>query len=247
MGGAEQVVGALAVGEAEQRVAVIRPSPARLEDLARDERGQEHLLPADGGHLLAHHLLDVAQRHQAQRQPGGDTRTDPAHISGTDEQPMAGDVRVGRIVAKRAQEQGRESDQHGRTVSTWLSHIPRHPGDGLFVRETEVCRVAMTVRVAHAARNGASCPDGNRGRRVDSGRSVGPLARISSCIPGCVKSRADHGAWGAPQRCGLLETEQPSALNHDRSTVSAATRSPPIAATQRAARSASRRSSSRCR
>ena len=82
VGRAEQVVGALAVLEAEDVVAVLGPAAARLEGLLGQQRGEEQLLGADGVHLLADDALDVAQHAQAEGQPGVDAGADAADVAG---------------------------------------------------------------------------------------------------------------------------------------------------------------------
>ena len=65
MGGPEQVVGALAVLEPEDAVAVVGPAARGLIGLARQQRRERELLGADGVHLLADDRLDLAQHPQA--------------------------------------------------------------------------------------------------------------------------------------------------------------------------------------
>ena len=65
MGGAEQVVGALAVLEPEDAVAVLGPPAGRLVGLAGQQRGEQQLLRADRVHLVADDVLDPAQDPQA--------------------------------------------------------------------------------------------------------------------------------------------------------------------------------------
>ena len=55
----EQHVGAPAVLEAEDVVAVLGPPPAQLVGLAGQQRREVHLLEAGGVHLLADDALDV--------------------------------------------------------------------------------------------------------------------------------------------------------------------------------------------
>ena len=109
VGGAEQVVGALAVLEPEDAVAVLRPAAGRLVGLPRQQRGELHLLGADRVHLLADDPLDVAQHPHAERQPGVDARRGTADVAGADEQPVARHLGVGRVLAQGAQEQASTS------------------------------------------------------------------------------------------------------------------------------------------
>ena len=55
-----------------------------------------HLLGAHRVHLLADDALDVAKDAEAQRQPGEPAGRGPADVAGPDEQPVAGDLGVGR-------------------------------------------------------------------------------------------------------------------------------------------------------
>src|SRR5262245_60660709 len=70
------------------------------------------LLGADGVHLLPHDLLDAPQHLQAEWQPRVDPRGDAADVACTDEQLVARHLRVGRVVAKRTQEQRRHPGEH---------------------------------------------------------------------------------------------------------------------------------------
>lgn len=110
--GSEQVVGALAVLEPEQAVAVLGPAAGLLVRLARQQRGELDLLRPDRVHLLAHHGLDVAQHAQAQRQPGVPARGDAADVAGADQQLVAGHFGVGRVLAQGAKEQRRHPGDH---------------------------------------------------------------------------------------------------------------------------------------
>ena len=112
VGRAEQVVGALAVLEAEDVVAVLGPAAARLEGLLGQQRREEQLLGADGVHLLADDPLDVAQHAQAEGQPRVDAGADPADVAGADEEAVARDLCVRRVLAKGSQEQGRHVQGH---------------------------------------------------------------------------------------------------------------------------------------
>ena len=93
--------------------------PLRSQSSSGWAIGSEHLLGAGRVHLLADDLLDLAQHPVAERQPGVDAGRDPADVAGPDEQPVAVDLGVGRVVAQRAQEQ--------RATSAWPARLPtRH-------------------------------------------------------------------------------------------------------------------------
>ena len=61
---AQQHVCALAVLETEEVIPVLGPAVRELVGLARQQRREEHFLAADGIHLLAHNILNLAQRAQ---------------------------------------------------------------------------------------------------------------------------------------------------------------------------------------
>ena len=77
----EQVVGALAVVQPEDAVAVLGPAAGGLVGLRGQQRREVHLLGADGVHLVADDLLDAAQHSVAQRQPGVEARGRPGGCS----------------------------------------------------------------------------------------------------------------------------------------------------------------------
>ena len=105
VGGAEEVVGALAVLEAEEQVAVLLPAAAGLVGLLGQQGRQQDLLAADGVHLLADDAGDVLQDLLAQRQPRPDAGGGAADVPGADEQLVAGGLGVGRVVAQRLDHQ----------------------------------------------------------------------------------------------------------------------------------------------
>ena len=109
---AEQVVVAAAILEPENAVAVFGPAVRRLVGRARQQRGEQDLLSANGVHLFAHDALDLAQHPQAERQPAVEARRDRADVAGADQQLVAGDLGVGGVVAQRAQEQLRHPGDH---------------------------------------------------------------------------------------------------------------------------------------
>ena len=116
VGGAEQEVVAAAVLQPEEVGAVLGPPAGRLVGLARQQRREVHLLRAHRVHLLADDALDVAEHPEAQRQPGEPAGRGPPDVAGAHEQPVAGHLRVGRVVAQGAQEQGRHPQQHGTSL-----------------------------------------------------------------------------------------------------------------------------------
>ena len=113
VGGAEEHVVALAVLETEQRRSVLGPPARRLVGLAGQERGQADLLGAGGVHLLSHHLLDPPEGAQAERQPRVHAGRDAPDVAGTDQQFVAQDLGIGRVVAERTQEEVGQTRDHG--------------------------------------------------------------------------------------------------------------------------------------
>ncbi len=124
---AEQVVGTLAVLEPEDAVAVVGPAVGRLVGLAGQQRGELQLLGADGVHLLAHDLLDLAEDAQAERQPRVDAGGGATDVAGAHEQPVAGHLRVDGILAKRPHEQRR----HPQVSPGKASRGPVRRSDGV--------------------------------------------------------------------------------------------------------------------
>lgn len=100
VGGAEEVVAALAVVEAEQLGAVLLPAAGRLVGLLRQQRGERDLLAAHGVHLLADDPLDIGQDLLAERQPGPHAGGGAAHIAGAYQQLVAEYLGVRRVVAQ---------------------------------------------------------------------------------------------------------------------------------------------------
>ena len=107
--GAQQVVRTLAVLEPEDVLAVLGPATGRLEGLLGQQRREAQLLGSDGVHLLAHDGLDVAQHLQPQGQPGVDAGSNTADVAGANQQPVTGQLRIGRVLAQGSQEQGRHA------------------------------------------------------------------------------------------------------------------------------------------
>ena len=69
-----------------------------------DDRHQ-HLLPADGVHLLADDLLDLADHPPAERQQAEDAGAERADQRRPQHQPVAGQLDVARRLAQRPAEQ----------------------------------------------------------------------------------------------------------------------------------------------
>src|SRR5690606_24410343 len=84
--GREQVIGALAVVQAENAVAVGGPAPGKLVRLARQESREVHLEGTGVRHLFADDALDPRLYSQAQRQPGEDTWGGATNVACSHEQ-----------------------------------------------------------------------------------------------------------------------------------------------------------------
>jgi len=120
-------VAALAVLEAEHLAADGVPAAALLPDLRRLHDRHEHLLAADGVHLLADDLLDLLHDAPAGRQVHVDAGGELAHEAGADHELVAHGLRAGRILFDGGQEQLAET--HG------------HPDrDGLVQAENDITR-----------------------------------------------------------------------------------------------------------
>ena len=114
--GGQQVVAALTVVELEQRRAVLFPAVRGLVGLGRDQAREVHLLRAHRIHLLAHDLLDLAQRAQAEGQPRVDAGGTAANIAGTHQKLVRIDLSVGRVFTQGSQEESREISKHAPRV-----------------------------------------------------------------------------------------------------------------------------------
>ena len=112
VGGTQQVVVVATVFEPEDTVPVFRPPVRRLVRSARKQRREEDLLAADRRHLLTDDVFDLAQHPQTQRQPAVQPRSDRPDITGPDQQLVAGNFGVGRVVAQGAEEQLRHAGDH---------------------------------------------------------------------------------------------------------------------------------------
>jgi hypothetical protein len=108
----EQVVGALAVLEPEDAVAVGLPAATGLVRVARQQGGEVHFLRAEGLELLADDPLDLAAHLEAQWQPREDPGSLAADVPGAHEQAMARHLGIDRVLAQGADEELRESSNH---------------------------------------------------------------------------------------------------------------------------------------
>ena len=156
VGGGQQVVPVLAVTELKQGGAVVVPAPGGLVGLGRQEGREVDLLAAHGVHLLAHDVLDLAQRPQPQRQPGVDPGGGPADVAGAHEQAVAGDLGVGRVLAQGSDEGGGESVQHRAILRGPRAAAPTGPA-----RPCEITGAkGHSASVSTAAREPSQCWSG---------------------------------------------------------------------------------------
>ena len=112
VGHREDHVAAVAVLEAAQLRADRVVAAAGPPDVGRMHDRHLHLLGADAVLLLADDLLDAVVDPLAERQQRVDPRTQLADVAGAQQQPMGGHLGVGRVVAKRGEEEVGQA--HGR-------------------------------------------------------------------------------------------------------------------------------------
>ena len=115
VGHRQRHVGALAVLEAEHLAADGVPAAALLPDLRRLQHRHEHLLAADGVHLLADDLLDLLHDAPAGRQVHVDAGGELAHEAGADHELVAHGLRAGGILFDGGKQQ--LTDAHGASRS----------------------------------------------------------------------------------------------------------------------------------
>ena len=131
----EAEVALVAVLQAQQRLAVLVPAPALLPQLRGDDGRHEDLLRAGPVHLASRDRLDAAHDAQAERQEVVDAARDLADHPGAHEELVAHDLRVGRVVPQRRdQETGqprhlaaaaaRCSPRHWSASPPWLQAAP---------------------------------------------------------------------------------------------------------------------------
>lgn len=127
VGHAEDQVGSLAVDEAEHFVAHRLPAPRLLPDGGRMHGGKQQFLGADGVHLLADHLGDLAMDAPTQWQHGVVTRLELTDEAATYQQSVAERLGVGRGVAQCRNEQGRPAHRPCLLVGDGLRHLSDRP------------------------------------------------------------------------------------------------------------------------
>ena len=187
---AEQVVGALAVLEPEDVVAVVGPAAGRLVGLARQQRREVHLLGADRVHLLADDPLDVAQHLVAR---AAATSRCPAPRGGCSRRaPAAGGWAPRRRPGRRAACGGT-----GSTSAACRDPIQQHGPPGRLSaqpRTADRCRPSLSAPSSSAAAvtsSTAARSDGRNASGVDGSCSArGGVEHPHPWITGDV--RRDH-------------------------------------------------------
>ena len=161
VGGGQQVVPALAVGQFEQGGPVVLPPVRRLVGLSGDQPREVDLLGAHAVHLLADDPLDLAQRAQSQGQPRVDPGRGPPDIARAHEQLMGVDLGVRRVLAQRAQEECRVVSQHGPRVGHRADAGETGPAVGAGSRRGHRGRRVGTPSVGRADGRDRDARDGN--------------------------------------------------------------------------------------
>ena len=101
----QQVVIIAAVLEPEQVGTVINPAVGQLVRLGWKKAGKEDLLRPSPAHLLTDNRLNVAQHHEAQRQPSVNTRGNAADVPCPNKQLVASELSFGRVFPQCLNEQ----------------------------------------------------------------------------------------------------------------------------------------------
>ena len=114
--GPEQVVRSTTVLQTEQVVPVLGPPTGRLIRLLGDQGGEMHFLKARAVHFLPDDPLDIAKRVITQRQPGEHPGRNTSDVTGPHQQSVAGHFSISRIIAQRAEQQRRHTQDHVRVL-----------------------------------------------------------------------------------------------------------------------------------
>ena len=105
VGRTKQHVGALAVFEAEQVVAVFGPAVGELVWFAWKKGWEQQLLCAHGVHFFTDDAFDLAQGAKPKWEPVVNARRGAADVACSDEQFVAWNFGIGWVFAQRAQEE----------------------------------------------------------------------------------------------------------------------------------------------
>ncbi len=102
--GREQVIGVFAVFQAEDAVSVFFPATGGFVRFLWQQRGEVNFLRTRRRHLFANDLFNFGLDAHAERQPREEARTLTSNVPGANEQLVARNFGVGRVIAQRAQE-----------------------------------------------------------------------------------------------------------------------------------------------
>ena len=119
-------VAARAVLEPDHLVADLVVAPALLPQLGGMHDRHLHLLAADPVDLLADDLLHPLRHAKAERQQRVQPGAQLADVPGAQQQPMRRHLRLGRIVAKRGEEQVGQA--HRGRIAAGVRPVPRRAG-----------------------------------------------------------------------------------------------------------------------
>ena len=111
VGGAEAELAAVAVGKAQQLLAVDLPAPGFLPQVGGLNGGQKNFGGSGGVHFLADNRRNFGRDAPAQRQPGIDSSGELADKSRAEHQPVADDFRLGGRFTVSVNEKARR--KHG--------------------------------------------------------------------------------------------------------------------------------------
>ena len=114
VGGRQQHIGAFAVLQAEEIITVFFPPVGCLIGFSRQQRREENFLGSNRVHFLTHHILDLAQDPQPQRQPRVHARGGTANITCAHQQLVTGHLSVYRVFAQSSHEEVGQSKYHGK-------------------------------------------------------------------------------------------------------------------------------------
>ena len=102
MGGPKEIISTLAILQSEEIATVLLPPVRLLVRLAGQESWEVNFLESGLVHFITNNVLNIAVDDVTQREPRVDTCGNPAHISGSNEQFMAGDLSVGWVFSQSA-------------------------------------------------------------------------------------------------------------------------------------------------
>ena len=118
MGRSQQVVGLMAILQAEDVVAILFPTVGGLIRFTRQQTGEVNFLSVDRSHFLTDDVFDLVQNIQAQRQPGPNTRSGLAQVAGTLQKLIRYNIGIGGILTQGAQEHGGHTKCFSHTLKT---------------------------------------------------------------------------------------------------------------------------------